>query len=653
MAAPGKARQKVRKAPPKKRRKGRKKTADVEVTADLLAAIPLFAALSGELLERLAPRVAHLDLDRGEHLFDGAPAGGDDESPVFVVIFGDASVHRNAGGEEAIVNYLRAGDAYVEKLFADAETSTLRLTAMCPVRALRLKYRDVNYLLKKSATFREAFSATIRQVTERQSTRFDDAFQGEIAQFIVRERLTFAGRVKIKRADICIECDGCYDACRSRHGTDRLGPSEVKYGLTEVPQNCHNCVVPECLDKCKFGMITRDERSGEIVIADDCTGCTMCSRGCSFDAIRMHPIADLDLPRYFPGRSADAKGKNIAQKCDNCARYADQACVTACPTGALFQIDGRELFDYWEQFTVHRAPGFAEVGTPVAARRGSRLFWPLFTLANFLFLFWESLGRALWPALTLTASATSPLMKAGDAFGHVLGYVGAGCMIATQLYRFGKRYAPRFGSVQAWMESHIWLGVLGLVYAFFHTTQNFREPIAVVTFMTMLVAILTGVVGRYLLYLVPRSRAGQQLALDEIEQEVQALNRRIEAGFVDHRRGVTLMVKVDGLGVEAEVTDAASQKLLTGIVRLLGEDRRQRKAIDELSEEVSGAAEVGKAALVLRLLKQKARLERSLRRHALLATVLKRYRVVHVTASNVMFGALIFHVAHSLMYSVG
>ena len=149
MASPAttKAKKKVRKAPPKKGKKGRKKKAEpVVVTADMLAAIPLFAPLERPLLERLATRVEHLDLERTEHLFDGAPAGGDDDSPVFVLTFGDVSVHRTTADGERVVNYLRPGDAYVQKLFVDGSTQKLRLTAMCPIRALRLKYRDVNYL---------------------------------------------------------------------------------------------------------------------------------------------------------------------------------------------------------------------------------------------------------------------------------------------------------------------------------------------------------------------------------------------------------------------------------------------------------------------------------------------------------------------------
>ena len=101
------------------------------------------------------------------------------------------------------------------------------------------------------------------------------------------------------------------------------------------------------MDKCKFGHIGRHPVTKEIVIDDNCIGCTMCSKGCSFGSIRMHPITDLDIPKYFPNRAPDAKGKAIAQKCDNCTNYADKACIQACPTGALIQIDGAELFDNW------------------------------------------------------------------------------------------------------------------------------------------------------------------------------------------------------------------------------------------------------------------------------------------------------------------
>lgn len=676
VAAPSDKPVKVTKAAPKKGRKGRRKRKKqpIEVTAELLGLIPLFDRLDVALRTRLAARCEHIELERGEHLFDGDPVG-DDDSPVFLITFGDVSVHRtDLQSDEKTANYLTVGDPYVQKLFADERTARLRLTAMCPVKAIKLGYRDVNYLLKKSPPFRDAFSAVIRRVTQRQKSRFDDRFQQDVARFLVAERLTFAGRVKLKRMDICIECDGCYDACKARHGTDRLGPSEVKYGLTEIPQNCHNCVVPECIDKCKFGHITRHPETREIVIADNCTGCTMCSKGCSFGSIRMHPVDTLDLAKYFPDRDPAHKGKQIAQKCDNCTGYADQACITACPVGAMFQVDGAELFDYWQQFKVHETPGFDEVESPEGTPHGHRLAWMIFTLINTLILTWECFGRLYFPGLTfghlffalgLTAHDIDPMapFKAGDFFSHGMGYIGGSMMLATQLYRFRKW----FGSAQKWMELHIWTGVLAGVYGFYHTAFVFTEPIAITTFVMMAVAILTGGIGRWMVFQIPRSQAGQLLALDDIDGRIKQINRQVEAQFTDAKAGYTALVRIEELSkareVEAALESLAApapaeeegekRGLFAGVLELFRENKKAEATIDALTAKLGDTMRDGAAKAVAELLREKARLERSMKRHAFMTRVLRRYRVVHITTSYIAYGALVVHIIHSLIFHVG
>jgi len=663
----------VKKAPPKKGRKGRrkKKKPPIEVTAELLGAIPLFSMLDIALRTRLAARCEHIDIERGEHLFDGKPTS-DDDSSVFVLTFGDVSVHRTDDrGEEQTINYLSVADPYVQKLFADEHTTKLRLTAMCPVKAIKLGYRDVNYLLKKSDAFRTAFSAVIRRVTARQKSRFDDRAQKDVARFLVQQRLTFSGRVKLKRMDICIECDGCYDACKDRHGTDRLGPSEVKYGLTEIPQNCHNCVVPECIDKCKFGHITRSAETGEIVIDDNCTGCTMCSKGCSFGSIRMHPVSELNLGKYFPDRDPKAKGKLIAQKCDNCTGYSDQACITACPVGAMFQVDGADLFNYWQQFKVHEVPGFDQVESPEGTPYGHRMAWLIFTVINTLILTWECFGRLYFPTLTfghmfytlgLTAEGIDPLspFKAGDFFSHGIGYIGAVLMFATQLYRL-RRWT---GGSQKWMEVHIWTGVLAGIYGFYHTAFVFTEPIAITTFIMMVIAIFTGAVGRWLVFQVPRSVAGQQLALEELDTRIQQINRQVEAQFTDAKAGYTALVRIEELSraadveqalgaMEPEGDEAEKKGFFAGVLELFRENQKARETIDALTAGLGDSLREGKAREVAELLREKARMERSVKRHAFLTRILRSYRIVHVTSSYILYGALVVHIVHSLIFHVG
>src|SRR5438477_9390987 len=39
------------------------------------------------------------------------------------------------------------------------------------------------------------------------------------------------------------------------------------------------------------------------------------------------------------------KSKQIATKCDLCAGYADAACVSNCPTGAVLRVDPKAYFE--------------------------------------------------------------------------------------------------------------------------------------------------------------------------------------------------------------------------------------------------------------------------------------------------------------------
>ncbi|MEZ4463205.1 MAG: hypothetical protein R3F43_01460 [bacterium] len=67
----------------------------------------------------------------------------------------------------------------------------------------------------------------------------------------------------------------------------------------------------------------------------------------------------------------------------------------------------------------------------------------------------------------------------------------------------------------------------------------------------------------------------------------------------------------------------------------------------ELAQKVEGRADE-----VVALMKEKARLALDAPPR-LLARILKRYRVVHVVSSNIMFGALVAHIVISLSYTVG
>ena len=655
----------------------------VEVTASDLAEMALFRRLPRAALEVIAPRISYLVIKSEQTLLDKRP-GADIDSSVFVLLEGDVSVRRlQVGARWEIVNFIRAGEAYVQGLFADPQTERLRLNTISRVRALQLPYRDVEALLTRFPDFRADLGLAVRPVTDRQVRRFDEEAQKEVARFLVEERLTIAGRVKIKRMDICIECDACHVACRDRHGTDRLGPSLKRHGLAAIPASCHDCVVPDCIDSCRFGTLVIDPETREIVIEDDCTGCGACVRACSYDVIRMHRLNEVDVGRYFPDRSPTAKGKAIAQKCDNCAGFDDQACITACPTGAIFEVEGGSLFDAWPQLETHRAPRPQAVPSPASVGSGwARLAW-VAVVINTVVLLWEGIGRSFAPQVTFTQllfrvglleSGLEPTAtyRPGDAFSHPLGYVGGALLVATQLYRIGKRMAPRWGNLQPWLELHVLVGLTGGIYGLFHTAFRPGGVISLALFITMGVAIATGFAGRQVLTWVARRQARVELERGRVGATIERLGREIERGLPDPRVADRIVVRINQVvaGVATDGRPPSKAKAPRGKIKGSGDEEqrslgeairalaRQRKIHDQLvdqlgSELVDDRLAAGHVAALVGHLREMAGFVRSIRRLAVTGEILKRYRIVHVVAAHIMFGALAFHVAWSLVFRVG
>jgi carbon-monoxide dehydrogenase iron sulfur subunit len=103
-------------------------------------------------------------------------------------------------------------------------------------------------------------------------------------------------------------------------------PKPVSFAFVEhipplaISTMCRHCQEAECLEACKNGSIKRDEGTGRIEIDQDkCLGCGMCIMACPYGAI------------IFYRRN----GRNVAGKCDLCAKRDLPACVSVCPNRAL------------------------------------------------------------------------------------------------------------------------------------------------------------------------------------------------------------------------------------------------------------------------------------------------------------------------------
>ncbi|HYI12441.1 MAG TPA: hypothetical protein VEK57_25530 [Thermoanaerobaculia bacterium] len=119
-----------------------------------------------------------------------------------------------------------------------------------------------------------------------------------------------------------------------------------------------------------------------------------------------------------------------------------------------------------------------------------------------------------------------------------LGYGIGGLALILLLAFFGIRkrwYRSTFGTLEQWLQSHIYLGVLVFVILLFHTGGRFNDQIAVWTLVLVGIVVASGIFGAILYVTVPRllTEVESNLSVDEISDQLNQLARsmaRIASG---------------------------------------------------------------------------------------------------------------------------
>ncbi|MBZ0114251.1 MAG: hypothetical protein K8J08_17445 [Thermoanaerobaculia bacterium] len=121
-------------------------------------------------------------------------------------------------------------------------------------------------------------------------------------------------------------------------------------------------------------------------------------------------------------------------------------------------------------------------------------------------------------------------MKPGGESGIVFGLVGTMMMIVMLLYSLRKRFRPlrHLGPIGVWLDYHILLGVLGPLFVLLHSSFKVGGLVAL-SFWSMVAVALSGILGRFIYRQIPRSSAGDELTLAEVEAEDRELSGRLSA----------------------------------------------------------------------------------------------------------------------------
>lgn len=125
------------------------------------------------------------------------------------------------------------------------------------------------------------------------------------------------------------------------------------------------------------------------------------------------------------------------------------------------------------------------------------------------------------------------LKPSGD-WGHGFGIIGSLMMIlGVSIYMIRKRSRRFFnvGYLKHWLELHIFLCTVGPILVLYHTAFKFGGIVSV-SFWSMVLVVLSGVVGRFIYIQIPRTIQGRELDISELVKMRNEISDKLSSEII-------------------------------------------------------------------------------------------------------------------------
>ena len=477
------------------------------------------------------------------------------------------------------------GDLFNSGALAATHGQPIAFFTTAPSALISLDQRWIAELAVRHPMFEQRLRRALSVSRERLA--WVSGVKQELLDFFVRQGVSVAGEmVRVRQLDLCIDCKLCEEACEERYGARRLTLGGYQLGMLDFVYTCRTCTDQRCVDPCAYDSIKYDPDKREVRINEStCTGCTACAQSCPYGAIDMIEV-ESDAPtfkkafkarldkrsalQFGPGTPRIARARRIANKCDHCMAYGDQACVSACPTGALIEVNPYNLFR-------ERSPKMAQLARsgfdgeltnkdrrevlPVmpfteglAVRSGGLAklkrgrYAPLLTWMLGFFAFLIALGEVLLRMyapemsyqmmqvranpemvdLPLEAQLENVHFRPGDQLSIWCGLIGTGLMIIAAIYPIFRRIRlfRWMASNTMWFDFHLMAGTVGPMFVILHSALRLDTWVST-AFWSMIIVVASGFLGRYLYTQVPGLSSGVELEELDHERAFQLFRPRL------------------------------------------------------------------------------------------------------------------------------
>lgn len=224
--------------------------------------------------------------------------------------------------------------------------------------------------------------------------------------------------------------------------------------------------------------------------------------------------------------------------------------------------------------------------------------------------------------------------KPAGVLGHGLGILGTAMILfGVVIYIARKRYnfLSKYIRLKYLLEFHIFLCFLGSILVLFHTSFKFGGIVSI-AFWSMVVVVLSGIVGRYIYIQIPRSIEGRELSLMEVHNLRESLNNEVE------NYGLQLE-PIQSLIEKARNLNSLSPLHLINTSFILLKIKGKLRAINMDNNQVS---------MAISTIKTEISLSQKIDRLQSMQKIFKYWHVAHMPFALIMLVIVIIHIAVTL-----
>ncbi|EFO79578.1 cyclic nucleotide-binding protein [Oscillochloris trichoides DG-6] len=312
-----------------------------------LTRIPLLSSLVPVERFALANILRHSSFSRGSLII----RQGDHANSLYLIERGQVSIEQDG----RTLATLADGDFFGEIALLSGHPHRATVRAITPTDLLALPAADFHALLQDHPNLEASLRIVVEQRNQRNAALHADQSRARDLTQAVARGLLRGSHLLARTPSLCPPgCQICEEACVGRHGHQRLNLNGTLIDGFDILDACRQCTVgPECVEACPEHAFERTEE-GVLLITQRCTGCGACIPACPYQVVSSITQEHFEpealslwkrlLRRFQPQPSAPLSAPQRADKCDLCYGHPDQACVSACPTGALRLASVEEIF---------------------------------------------------------------------------------------------------------------------------------------------------------------------------------------------------------------------------------------------------------------------------------------------------------------------